>query len=266
MLRVLFWNLGKKDLRRLLCDAASSLAADVIIVIENPITASVTLDALKSQVAQDFRYPATIPDRFQVFSRNAALDLNAIHTTERFSCRRLAYSETQLMLGVVHLVDKMNYDQAHQSAEAQLLAQNIHRLEDAQEHSRTILIGDFNMNPFDGAMNMIFGMNSLMTADCVSPGSRSREGKEYRFFYNPMWSLFGDRTPGPAGTFYHQVSTRGHYGWNMLDQVLIRPDALPWFDSVEIVATAGTTSLETKRKRPNATLASDHFPILLKLK
>ncbi len=84
--------------------------------------------------------------------------------------------------------------------------------------------------------------------------------------YNPMWNLLGDRTPGPSGTYYHSSSSQGLYGWNMLDQVLFRRAAIPWFHDVEILTSTGTSELQTQMGRPNKTEVSDHFPILLTLK
>jgi endonuclease/exonuclease/phosphatase family metal-dependent hydrolase len=204
--------------------------------------------------------------RFHLFSRSADLDLHEVYGGPRVSLRRLKYAGSELSLGVVHVVDKLNWDTANQSNQVQLLAAEIGRQEFALKHDRTLLIGDFNMNPFDQAMNMATGLNAMMTEKCVARLSRKQQDQDYPFFYNPMWNLFGDRTPGPPGTYYHTSSSQGMYGWNMLDQVLVRPSALPWFDKVEILTAAGSSSLLNKSERPNKNIASDHFPILVKLK
>jgi hypothetical protein len=128
------------------------------------------------------------------------------------------------------------------------------------------LLGDFNMNQFDQAMNMAPGLNAMMTTKCIERGSRTLQSIDYRFFYNPMWNLFGDRTPGPSGTYYHTNSSQGIYGWNMLDQVLLRKSAVPFFEKVEILTSTGATDLQTDIGRPNKERASDHFPLLVTLK
>ena len=265
MLRVLFWNLNRKDLRNLVCDAADAVSADVVILVENGVTILDSLRDLKSSVSPDFHCPTSVDGRFQLFSRDASLDLGEAYSGDRVSLRRLRHAGTELLLGMVHVVDKMNWDQANQSVQVHLLAKEIRRLEDRLGHNRTVLVGDFNMNPFDQAMNMATGKNAMMTTKCVERGSRVQQQKDYRFFYNPMWGLLGDRTPGPAGTYYHSAATRDIYGWNMLDQVLVRPAAMQWFADVQILTSAGETSLQTKARRPNKVTASDHFPILLTL-
>jgi len=264
--RVLFWNLNKKDLRDLVCEAVNAVSADVVILIENNLEMAEMLEDLKSNVSSDFDCPGHVLGRFQLFSRNASLDLSEVYNGDRVSLRRLTYAGTELLLGMVHVVDKMNWDQANQSVQVHLLAKEIRRQEDRLGHDRTVLVGDFNMNPFDQAMNMAPGMNAMMTAKCVQRGSRKQQSADYPFFYNPMWSLFGDRTSGPAGTYYHPDSSKGVFGWNMLDQVLVRPSAIQWFDDVQILNSAGETSLQTNLERPNKNTASDHFPILLNLK
>lgn len=263
---VLFWNVNRKDLRDLICAAADAVSADVVILIENSVTEADMLEDLKSKVSADFDYPAAIPGRFQLFSRDAGLDLSEVYSGNRVSLRRLKHDGTELLLGIVHFVDKMNWDDGNQSAQAVLLAQEVCRNEERLRNDRTVLIGDFNMNPFDQAMNMAAGMNAMMTRKCVRAGSRQQQEQDYPFFYNPMWGLFGDRTPGPPGTYHHPTSSRGVFGWNMLDQVLVRHAAIEWFDEIQILTSAGDTSLQTELERPNKTNASDHFPILLKLK
>lgn len=268
MLRILFWDLNKKDLRRHVCDAAKAVSADVIILIEAGETSANTLTMLKSFVSSSFYFPHAVINRFQIFARNSSLDLAEVYGGNRVSLRRLSYAGNDLTLGAVHVVDRRNWDQQNQSAQVSLLAADVQHGENTMGHDRTILIGDFNMNPFDQAMNMATGMNAMMTAKCVEGGSRILQEREYHFFYNPMWSLFGDRNraPGPSGTYYHLSSSQGLYGWNMLDQVLLRSSAIPLFHDVQILTSVGDTVLQNKVGRPDKKTASDHFPILVTLK
>lgn len=265
-MKLLFWNLNKKDLRALVCDTAIAVSADVVILLENCMTKDETLGRLKADVSADFHCPSASLSRFQLFCRDSEVDLSEAYSGDRISIRRLHFAGTELLLGMVHFVDKGNWGEPHQSAQVQLLAAEVSRREGKIGHNRTFLIGDFNMNPFDQAMNMAPGMNAMMTVKCVERGNRTVQKIQYPFFYNPMWGLLGDRTPGPPGTYYHSVASKGIYGWNMLDQVLVRPDAIPWFHDVSILTSAGNVSLRTQLERPDAQAASDHFPILLTLK
>lgn len=265
-LNIFFWNLNKKDLCGEVCKAVSAQAVDVVILIENKASAEDTLDALKKGVSESFLLPSAIGGRFQVFSRTPDLDLSESRDADRMSFRRLSYSKTELSLGLVHFVDMQNWDHQNQSSQIQIMAQTIRDHENKQRHDRTILIGDFNVNPFDKAMNMATQMNAMMTKKCAMRKPRTVNRQKYPYFYNPMWGLLGDRGAGPPGTYHHNKSTKGWYGWNMLDQVLIRPDALAWYEDVEILASAGSTSLQTGLNRPNKNRLSDHFPLLLKLK
>jgi hypothetical protein len=106
-----------------------------------------------------------------------------------------------------------------------------------------------------------------MSAQLASRNSRVIEGREYRYFYNPLWSCLGDRSPGPPGTYYYHSAQPVTYFWNMYDQVLLRPDLLGCLgvDGVSILAAAGQTSLLTADGLPNHGLASDHLPILFRL-
>ena len=87
------------------------------------------------------------------------------------------------------------------------------------------------------------------------------QGKAYPFFYNPMWSRFGDGNPGPPGTFYHRRSEHHVYFWNMFDQVLIRPSLLHRFDLEDplIIEHTGEQTLLTGQGKPSRQAGSRPF-------
>ncbi|MBL8795846.1 MAG: hypothetical protein JNM56_18220 [Planctomycetia bacterium] len=79
-----------------------------------------------------------------------------------------------------------------------------------------------------------------------------------------MWGLFGDRTPGPPGTYFYSGSGPGNPYWNIFDQVLLRPDIMDSLVELKIIDTDGQESLLTDRGRPRIATASDHLPILFR--
>lgn len=182
------------------------------------------------------------------------------------------------LLIAAHLGSKLHQSVESQTLAAPLFNATIVRIaEKKTKHNRTLIVGDLNMNPFDAAMVGAEGFNAVMTRDAAQQEDRRIGKQTYPFFYNPMWSHFGDSThelypPGhpdhqPAGTCYYSPRESRWYYWNMSDQVLIRPELLPFFrnQDLKIIVTDGVTSLLTNRGLPNRTLASDHFPIRFRL-
>lgn len=266
MPKILFWNVGRKSLDELVCSLVEATSADAVVLIESGSTAADLLASLRRSVSTDFSVPESTHGRFFLATRNANLDLSETYYSDRLSIRRLVVRDQSLSLGLVHLVDKRNWDASPQLAEAILVANNVRRRERHVRHRRTIVMGDFNLNPFDEAMNIAHGFNAMSTRKCVAARKRKVNHRRFPYFYNPMWSLFGDQSVGPAGTYYHSSPSKGIHGWNMLDQVLVRPDALDYFEDVKIVDSAGSHSLKTDAERPRRTFASDHFPLLLTVK
>lgn len=126
------------------------------------------------------------------------------------------------------------------------------------------MIGDFNMNPFDAGMNLARGFNAMMARSCTKRRHRGYQGQKFEFYYNPMWSLLGDDSPGPPGTVY-DMSNQGPYGWSMLDQVVLNYSLVSSFEGVEILTTAGAENLLDKHDRPDKKNLSDHLPIFVTL-
>ena len=263
--RFLFWNVNRRDRTHLIVSLVRSTAADLVVVNEPPADPSDILGVLRGKVSEDFHEPPGGPDgRFRCYARGADLDLEELHRGARTSVRRLRLGGDRLLLALVHGIDPRNHDAETRQSFAQELADELRFVAADKGTNRLVVIGDFNMNPYDRGMNLGACLNAMPTRRCVERGIRRQREKEYDFFYNPMWSLFGDDTPGPAGTVW-DGSGQGPYGWSMFDQVLVHHSLVRRFREVRILTEAGGTSLATAQGRPDAYGASDHFPILVTL-
>ncbi|MBV7339064.1 hypothetical protein KFU94_64775 [Chloroflexi bacterium TSY] len=82
-----------------------------------------------------------------------------------------------------------------------------------------------------------------------------------------MWSLSGDISPGPPGTYYFHPSGYSSYYWHIFDQLLIRPDLLEFFDhnTLKVVDTDGEKSLLLDNGTPDKFQTSDHLPLLFQI-
>lgn len=263
--RIVFWNVNRKALSGHIAEMAVATSADVVVLAEYGESAVTTRDRLACDVDSSFFIPSSISDqRFHCFCRVPDLDLTEVHCGMRMSVRRMRLGAGEVLLALVHGVDIRNYDPETRQSFVQSLADEIRFVKSQQQNRRVIVLGDFNMNPFDRGMNLATGMNAMMTRSCAAPGKRTFLGQQYDLYYNPMWNLFGDQTPGPAGTCY-DTSSQGPFGWSMLDQVIFDSTAVDIFRSVEILANAGSHTLTDARGRPDSVNASDHLPILVEL-
>ncbi|MCI5120969.1 MAG: endonuclease/exonuclease/phosphatase family protein, partial [Candidatus Electrothrix sp. AUS4] len=255
-------NVNNRDLTDAVCALAVSTAADVLILNENTVPSSATLHALQRSVSADFYRPTFISEkRFHCFCRNSKLDLSEVHSGFRTSVRKYRLGSQRVLLALVHGVDLRNYDAETRQSFVQELIRELDFVREDKEIHRLILLGDFNMNPYDRPMNLAAGLNAMMTRACAAKGVRQHLEKDYDFYYNPMWSLLGDNTKGPAGTVY-DTSNQGPYGWSMFDQVILHHSVIPFFEDVEIVTEVGEYSFMDKNGHPDVKKASDHFPII----
>ena len=105
-----------------------------------------------------------------------------------------------------------------------------------------------------------------MTKKVAERLERVVQGTAYRFFYNPMWGFFGDRTIGPPGTYYHRSARVAELFWHMLDQVLLRPELMHLLHDLAILDNIRGQSLVTHPGGlPHNAICSDHLPLAFRL-
>jgi hypothetical protein len=270
MLNFLFWNLQKKNRDTLVADLAKECSADVICLAECETVSDELLKLLSkgrnATFAENRPYEA---GRVRVVSRFSDAELHPVFDSpnDRMTIWRLQLTgRDDFLLAVLHFQSKVHWEGEDQYDEAQVLANYIRSVETSEGHSRTVVFGDFNMNPFERGMVSSHGFHGVMTRLLASEGSRTVAGNEYPYLYNPMWGCLGDRTAGPAGSHFARISAPLSYFWNTFDQVLIRPALLHAFPgNVKLVDSIGGRSLISDNGKIDAEFGTDHLPLFFSL-
>ena len=266
MTTIAFWNTKRGAAAYLLKNLCDEYAVDVLILAEETSSKKYLETILDGGASSRYVEFDPVPSRIRFFSKQSSGALSLVSDSGRASIRMYqAPGEEPIILGGVHLPSKLHADDSAQLMAATNLREMIEAAELQFNHSRSILIGDFNMNPFDPGMISCSGLHGVSTQSVAKRLERVVQEGTYKFFYNPMWSRLGDGSKGPAGSYFLWSSEPVSHFWNGLDQALIRPSLLDFYkdDNFHIVDQIGSTSL-VDRDRVSK-VASDHLPIILKL-
>lgn len=286
MTTFLFWNLrGKhaKSWARRSTHLATSLGrlaveheVDLVVLVECRFTPGEVVEVLNAAGSGGFIHEPSLSSRVRIFARSPVAVAPQFDAAQdgRLTIRRVTTGAgTQVILAGLHFRSQMAWDDTEQALAAAGVGRAIADVEDALEHRRTVLVGDLNMDPFAPGVTAAQALNAVMTRDIARRGTRRVGGEEFRYFYNPMWGAFGDRTTGPPGTYYYSPPGPAGRYWHLFDQVLLRPALMDTLAELRILHTDGGDSLLTRRGRslltrrgrPRLSRYSDHLPLLFRL-
>jgi hypothetical protein len=267
MTTFLFWNLNKKPLSSLIAKLVEEHDVDILIFAECLMKPDVLLPYINRADRQWAYSPSDSCERIKIYTRFSPEFIKPVLDGREFTTRHLTIPDKiDILLTAIHFPSKLSWSDASQAMRIVEVASKIRIAESRVGHLRTVLVGDLNMNPFEDGIISANGFHAVMSKMVAGKQSRVVQGERYPFFYNPMWSLFGDAPQEPPGTYYYTSGLISFF-WNMFDQVLIRPELLSSFshDNLNILTSAGNTSLLTSDGRPNSKMASDHLPLLFSL-
>jgi hypothetical protein len=277
-----FWNIGKNnnkkptdDFSEVLIDFVAAYGIDILLLAEvNDVTTrNFLMMAQRLFPAAPFYHIVSSKARTTLLtSYSPALfeDKSGLYPSSRWDSFLLQLpGKIPLNLISVHFYSKVNWSESSLALECANFARDIFLVEENTGCKETILIGDFNMNPFEDGMVAANGLHALQDLDyTVSAQRRGKriDGTKYKYFYNPMWNFFGD-FKRPMGTHYHRTAGHVSQEWNTYDQVIFRPSLKIYLpeDYVRIIDRIGSYDLTSKFGRPNKKDYSDHLPILFKL-
>lgn len=271
----LFWNVDNKPLDQRVGRIAASRGVDVVMVCEHSASGSGLVTALDAAGAGTYSEVAGIPtwpaQEFpppRVFSRlpGRALRLQFADPGRRWLVYRITHrSVPEFFLTVAHMPSKVNASNETQAMAARRFAADIDMVEGGRGHRRTVVVGDLNMNPFEPGVAGADALHGVSARAVAGRGERVIQRRGYPMFYNPMWGVLGDRTPGPPGTYYRGAAEAVNYFWNTYDQVLVRPELMDRLADLAVLDSDGTDSLVTRRGAPARKTISDHLPLCFRL-
>jgi len=263
-LNFVFWNAGNRSQQSALINLISATNANITVLAEYADDDAALLRGLYSTGIDYYALPTIGCPRIKIFSDTPPDHFSIIREADRYSIRKFSRSGLEpILLALVHLPSKLYMSETDQLQDIVFFRQDIEEAEQVTEISHTIVLGDFNMNPYEKGMVAATGMHSLPCLRTALSGGRMVQRREYSYFYNPTWNLFGD-TEGIPGTYYHSNPGYDARFWNILDQVILRPSIAKRLDrqSLRIVTEARDTNFLDNKGHPGI---SDHLPLFFSL-
>ncbi len=139
-----------------------------------------------------------------------------------------------VLIACVHLPSKWKRKDSEQTSISKMVSQKIIEIEKDFGNSNTLILGDFNMSPFEDGLIHKDAFHAVSSRVIAKDKSESPNG----VFYNPTWNLLGDNTH-PPGSYYYDKNSFHNLYWYQFDQILLRPSLLDYTDekSLEIVSS-----------------------------
>lgn len=271
--KFLFWNVLKKDLSDTVSNIAQHYDADFILLAE--LKKEDTKNYQNELIKSGYKL-RTIPSaKVKIFDRltidpeksvNIPKDVNLSQKNRITSMIYKINGERILLVGI-HLFSKVSMK--HESSRkgfAKLTLDVIEYIENMHEIDKTIIMGDFNINPYEETMIDFFGMHATMCKNTALKGIRTIAKETRRYLFNPSWQAYSNvgLDNAPTGTYYFNepYNTTLPF-WNVLDQALIRPKLVQGSLNFEIISSAGhKVPTLLSNGIPDKEKYSDHLPIL----
>lgn len=260
----LFWNTGRKKINNFIVEIVKEYDIDLLCLAEYKDNPKELLNNVSVRGKELYSIPTIGCKRIDLFSVYTPGKFQHLTETNYYTFKRVPHPELGLLtFGFVHFPSKMHMQEVDFEEEARLFRLDIETVEEEVRSDDTILIGDFNMNPFEKGMMAATFLHAYPTTFEAKKGIRIIKQRKYKTFYNPMWNYWGDKT-GPAGTYYYNGSKHQQLYWNMFDQVIFRPSLISKISSenIHIITHINGKDIVNKNGIPSV---SDHLPLFFRI-
>lgn len=264
-MKLLFWNLQKKDLTKQIAELIYEQQPTIVSLAEGDKTPLTDLLALiNSQNGHQYHHidnPGC--DKINILC-SKSINLELSHQHKDYSVIKINLSSEIYLLCFVHLPSKLYQLEDQQRRACERLSKTIISEEELHNTENTIIMGDFNINPYESAMVSFSGLAASNGIDCSQRRSVKSDGETSKLFYNPMWTLYSQYKERPGSYRYSQPGNN-ILSWHFLDQVIIRPNLVGKFDfnSLKFIIKTKNFTYTDKHGRPSI---SDHLPLICEFK
>lgn len=253
---VLFWNLKRNNLASYIISCLTEYDIDIAIFSEH-------LETNFLSIQNDTAY-TYIPgmggcEKIALLVKSNII-ANVKQEQSRYALYHIQSGISSYIIAGVHLHDRRNTDTATRIACIGRLVNDIKNVENRCKCSNTIIIGDFNANPYDEELLQMNAFNAVLFKEIIKKSeTKTIDGVTYRRFYNPTVNFISENNKN-YGSFYYTGGSSSPI-WHCLDQVLVSKSLVDNIRNLVYLKTiAGTTLL--KNIQPNEAI-SDHLPLFV---
>ena len=190
----------------------------------------------------------------------------SVHKEEkRFTSYKIFDKEEIYLFNVVHLSSAMYLEEAARDQRAINVSQVLRKIEEgifADTEYKSIVVGDFNLQPYSLGIISVHGFNATMSMTKAKKRFRKVEDESKLFYFNPTWKLMGDNKI-VQGTYYNSSDQQEKsIYWYSFAQLLIRPCFIERFnwDYFGIIEKTESYYFVSNEKIDKSNY-SDHLPI-----
>jgi len=260
LINILFWNLKRNAIEDYIIDCIAENNIDIAVFSEFD---GIDFIKIQKSLGKMYGHILTVQDDRKVtLIAKTTFRVTVVQQQNRYNIYHVKTAVRDYLLAAVHLEDRRNYKSAERIETIKRLIVDIEQTEELLKCNNTIVIGDFNANPYDEELLSKFAFNSVLfkaiieKSELTNPNSLKRKR-----FYNPILHYISEDTE-MYGSFYHEKEYLTSY-WYCLDQVLVRKGLINNINQMKYLKRINTKNL-LENTIPNGKI-SDHLPLLVKI-
>lgn len=260
MLSILFWNLKRNAVEDYIVNCIVENNIDIAVFAEFD---GIDFAKIKNSLGKMYCRILTVQDDRKVtMIAKTTISIKAVQQQNRYSVYSVETAVKNYILVAVHLEDKRNYKSAERIETIKYLVADIEQTETLLKCSNTVVIGDFNANPYDEELLSKYAFNAVLFKSIINKNELTNpKSLKKKRFYNPILHYISEDTE-MYGSFYHEKEYITPY-WYCLDQVLVRKSLADKVEHIEYLRKINTQDL-IENTVPNSKI-SDHLPLLVNL-
>lgn len=257
-MKILFWNLKNNSNEKWLSELIRENDVDIAIFAEYQST---SFDDVITKLDNNYIHH----DGYGACEKVTLICKKSIETTiNREQSRYTLYScvVNQHLYNIVgvHLPSPSSSDSNDRKNIIRDIVQDINEREKEAKNRMTIVIGDFNCNPFDEEIIQKDSFNAVLFKSLIVQQEMIKyRDRVWRRFYNPIIHFLSEDT-NTYGSLYYSSGSAPLY-WNSYDQILVRKELIDCISSLQYIRKI--TGKGLIRDVKPITSISDHLPLLV---
>jgi len=258
---ILFWNLGNNENSSRIKKLMQEHSVDIAIFAEHDKTDFIRLiSECNNTLKMVYEYGGC--KRIRTIIRSE-YKYTVFQEESRYVIYEIDTKESRFIISAVHLQDRRNYDSSARIATIGRLVNDISTQEDKNKCKESIIIGDFNANPYDEELLQFNAFNAVLFKDVIRKSeTRLYNERRYRRFYNPVLDFISE-TEMNYGSYYSTNHSSSPV-WYCLDQALFSRSLVDSVMNFRYIRKIGSEDLVNTAGPLHR--ISDHLPLIVSVK